>query len=224
MSVAENLRAVRRAIAQAAERAGRDPQTVKLVAVTKTHPAALVQEAMAAGQLDFGENYVQELVDKAPLVGGDARWHFIGHLQRNKVKYLAAWIHAVHTVDQIALAEELAKRASAAGRRLPVLLQVNEAGEEAKSGCRPEEAEDIARAILALPSLLLTGLMTMPPFWPAEEVRPFFAALRRRRDGLQDKLGVPLPDLSMGMSADYAVAVEEGATLVRVGTAIFGQR
>jgi pyridoxal phosphate enzyme (YggS family) len=223
MTIAGNLAEIRARIARAAERAGRDPGGVRLVAVSKTHPAATVREALAAGQVDFGENYVQELREKAAELP-EARWHCIGRLQSNKVKYLAPWIALIHTVDSVSLGEEIEKRAATAGRVIPVLAQINVALQEEKNGCPPAEAAALLRALRALPHLELRGLMTMPPFWEAERVRPFFAELRRLRDRLQDDLGAPAPELSMGMSADFEAAVEEGATLVRVGTAIFGAR
>jgi len=224
MTVAENLAEVRRQIAAACERVGREPRDVTLVAVSKTHPAAAVERALAAGQRDFGENYVQEAREKVPLVAGGPCWHYIGRLQRNKVKYLAPWVHLIHTVDSLKLAAEIDKQAAQHRRTIPILLQVNVAGEDAKSGCRPEDAGALAREMLRFPALELRGLMTMPPFWPAERVRPFFRQLRELRDRLCDELGRPLPELSMGMSDDFPAAVEEGATLVRVGTAIFGAR
>jgi pyridoxal phosphate enzyme (YggS family) len=199
MSVAANLQTVRERMAAACARVGRDPATVELVAVTKTHPPATVLEAAAAGQLDFGENYVQELRDKAAPLPVHLRWHYIGHLQSNKVKYLAAWIHLIHTVDGARLAEEIEKRAAQAERIVDVLVQVNVAGEGEKSGCAPDEASAVLARIRDLPHLRAQGLMTMPPFWPAEQVRPFFAELRRLRDRLQDDLGLALPHLSMGM-------------------------
>ncbi len=224
MSIAESLRMVNKRIAAACVRVGRDPAQVTLVAVSKTHGADVVREALAAGQLDFGENYVQEMVEKHEQVGAGPRWHYIGHLQRNKVKYLAPWVHLIHTVDTIRLAEEIDKRAAAAGRKIGVLVQVNVAGEEQKSGCEPAEAAPLLRAVAGLAHVEPLGLMTMPPFWPAEQVRPFFRALRELRDRLRDETGLPLDQLSMGMSADFEAAVEEGSTLVRVGTAIFGER
>lgn len=224
MSVAEQLRQVQERIAAACARAGRDPREVTLVAVSKTQPAEAVREALAAGQVDFGENYVQELVEKHDRAGEGPRWHYIGHLQRNKVKYLAPWVHLIHTLDSISLAEEIEKRAAANNRRISVLVQINVAGEEQKSGCEPAEAPDILRAVMGLPHLEPLGLMTMPPFWPAEQVRPFFRALRELRERLRVETGLALPEMSMGMSADYEAAIEEGGTLVRVGTAIFGIR
>jgi len=212
VSVAERLQALR----------ARLPSGVTLVAVSKTQPAEAVREAHAAGQRHFGENYAQEWRDKAAALADlpDLVWHFVGSLQTNKVKYLvgaepprAAW---VHTLDREELARELSKRAARAGVTVKVLLEVNVAREPQKAGCLPEEAGRLAAAARALPGLELRGLMCIPP---AEgDPRPHFRALR----SLRDRLG--LADLSMGMSGDWEQAVEEGATLVRVGTALFGPR
>lgn len=224
LNVAAQLELLKKQIAEACARVGRDPAGVTLVAVTKNHPVAVVQEALTAGQLDIGENYVQEMKTKVEELGSGPRWHFIGTLQRNKVKFIAPWVHLIHTVDDPRLAEEIDKRAAQVGRRIPILLQVNVAGEAAKGGCAPEQARDLALAASKLAHVEVRGLMTMPPFWPAEQVRPFFRELRRLRDQLQSETSLRLPDLSMGMSADFEVAIEEGATLIRVGTALFGAR
>ncbi len=215
--VAANLRVVRDRIARAAERARRDPASVALVAVSKLHDAAAIRAAYEAGQRSFGENYVQELEGKASELASleGLVWHFIGHLQRNKVK---AVLHAhpiVHTVDSPRLADELAQRA-APGERVRVLLQVNVAREAQKSGAAPEELDALVAHVRSHASLELRGLMTIPP--EAGDPRPHFRALRE----LAERHA--LPELSMGMSADLDAAVEEGATLVRIGTAIFGAR
>ncbi len=211
----------------AALAAGRDPETVKLVAVSKTHPAEAVREAYAEGQRDFGENYVQELLQKAEALRDlpDLRWHLIGHLQRNKARQVAGLISMLHTVDTAELALELSKRVAGAapGRRLEVLIEVSIAGEAQKHGAAPEELAELLAAIEALPTLSLRGLMCVPPL--TEEpagARPFFeqlASLRQQHGGAQR-----LPELSMGMTQDLEQAVAAGATLVRVGTAIFGRR
>jgi pyridoxal phosphate enzyme (YggS family) len=224
MSIADNLRKVREQIAAACAVVGRDPSTVTLCAVSKMHPLEMVMEAYAAGQLDFGENYVQEAREKVEQSSDGPRWHFIGHLQRNKVKYIAPWVQMIHTVDTVALADEINKRAAQHARTIDVLVQVNIAQEDVKSGCDPAQAKELIMAMAALPNLRLRGLMTMPPFWEAEELRPFFRQLRELRDCLQTETGLPLPELSMGMSSDFNVAIEEGATIVRIGTAIFGDR
>ncbi len=218
--VAEALAAVRERIARACAAAGRDAREVTLLAVSKTHPAALVREAYAAGQRDFGENYAQEWREKADALADlrDLVWHFIGALQTNKVKYLAGRVGWVHTVDRLALAQELSRRSAARGATTRVLLEVNVAGETSKAGCAPGEVPALAEAVAALPGLELRGLMCIPP---AEgDPRPHFAALR----ALRDRLPVRVPDLSMGMSGDYREAIAEGATLVRIGTALFGAR
>jgi pyridoxal phosphate enzyme (YggS family) len=198
----------------------RVPAGVTLVAVSKTQPADAVRAAYEAGQRDFGENYAQEWREKAAALADlkDLVWHFIGSVQTNKVKYLAGAVRWVHTVDRLALAEELSRRSAARGAVTRVLLEVNVAGEGSKSGCAPGEVARLAAEVARLPALELRGLMCIPP---AEgDPRPHFARLRALRDGL----GLALPDLSMGMSGDYEQAIAEGSTLVRVGTAIFGAR
>jgi pyridoxal phosphate enzyme (YggS family) len=227
MTIAARLAEVRARIAAAAGRSGRGPETITLVAVTKTFGPDEVREAIAAGQRDFGENYVQEAGGKIEAVGkGDARWHFIGHLQTNKAKTAARLFDVIETVDSLDLARELDKRAAAEGRTLDALVQVNVAGEEQKAGIAPDRVETLLRAIGGLSALRVRGLMTMPPFLPPEEVRPYFRALRDLRDRLVARAipGISLDALSMGMSGDFEAAIEEGATIVRVGTAIFGSR
>lgn len=211
---------------EACRRAGRDPATVTVIGVTKIHPVATVAAALGAGIADVGENYVQELLEKQQaLADRPIRWHFIGHLQRNKARFIAPFVHLVHAVDSLRLAEELSRQAVAAGRRLPVLLQVNTSGETSKFGVAPDEAESLARSMAPLPGIELQGMMTLAAFLDDPEgTRPMFRLLRELRDTLQASLGVPLPHLSMGMTNDFEVAIEEGATLVRVGTALFGAR
>lgn len=227
MSIAEALSGVRERIVAAASAAGRDPRAVTLVAVSKTHPASAVREAYAAGQRDFGENYVQELLQKAEALQDlpDLRWHLIGHLQRNKAKQVAPLVSLLHTVDSVELSRELDKRLAAAapGRVLPVLVEVSIAGEEQKHGLAPENLAEVLRGIEALPRLALRGLMCVPPF--TEEpagARPHFERLARLRE--EHGGAARLPELSMGMTHDLEQAVAAGATLVRVGTAIFGAR
>ena len=226
MSIDQNLALVRREIDRAARQAGRDPSQVTLVAVSKTKPAQAVAEALAAGQTVFGENYVQEAVDKIPAVGPGPEWHFIGHLQSNKAKVAAGLFDWVQTLDRLKLIRALDRHAGEAGRVIQVLIQVNVGGEAQKAGCTPAEAPALAELAAAAPNLKLRGLMTMPPFFDQpERVRPLFAELRR----LAETLGRDLPagsmdHLSMGMSGDFVAAIAEGATLVRVGTAIFGSR
>ncbi len=194
------------------------PAGVTLVAVSKTQPPDAIREAYGAGQRDFGENYAQEWREKADALAdlADLRWHFIGSLQTNKVKYLAGRVHALHTVDRVELARETSKRFSAKGAVVRAFLEVNTGGEASKAGCPPAEAPALASAIRSLPGLELVGLMAIPP--PDEDPRPHFRLLRE----LRDRLG--LRELSMGMSADWRIAVEEGATVIRIGTAIFGER
>jgi hypothetical protein len=212
-------------MSDAAVRCGRDPREVKLVAVSKTHPAGAIREAYDAGQRLFGENYAQELRGKAEELRDlqDIEWHFIGHLQRNKIKYVLPSVALVETVDSMRLAEELDGQARKAGRVLDCLLQVNVGQEEQKSGCEPGQALQIVRSFEECANLRLRGLMTIPPFdLEADQTRLFFAALARLRESLGG--ASLLPALSMGMSHDFEAAIEEGATLVRVGTAIFGGR
>jgi hypothetical protein len=236
-NLSRNLSEVREDIASAARRAGRDPSDVTLVAVSKTFPAEDVREAGKAGQLDFGESYVQEALDKMDEVarldlvtGGtrdapDPRWHFIGHLQTNKARFVTGRFGLIHSVHSARLAESLHQRAQAKGLTQSVLIQVNLAREERKSGVAEADLPGLAEAVAAMAGLRLEGLMLMPPWSPdPEHSRPFFARLREVRDGLERRLGARLPRLSMGMSGDFVPAVEEGATLVRVGTRLFGGR
>lgn len=220
MTVTERLASVRERVASAAVAAGRDPATVRILAVSKKHGPEAIREAYAAGQRDFGENYVQELLAKAEALADlpELRWHFIGHLQRNKAKSLVAIHAAVQTVDSIKLAEALTKNADPA-RPIPVHLQVNVAREPQKSGCDPDELPALIAAVRAMPALRLEGLMTIPPASDdPEDARPHFRRLRE----LAAAHGVA--GLSMGMSSDADVAIAEGATIVRIGTAIFGER
>jgi pyridoxal phosphate enzyme (YggS family) len=221
MTIAENWQAVRARVDQACERAKREPKDVTIVAVSKTHPISAVREAAAAGATDFGENYAQELATKLPAIATlGVRWHFIGRLQRNKAKLVAGHVALVHAVDTVELAQELAKRA--AGVVQPVLISVNVAGEETKGGVTSEHAIALAQQIAQVAGVRLDGFMTMPP--PSEDPeasRPAFEALRALRDRCEQALGRALPVLSMGMSGDFEVAIEEGATIVRVGSALF---
>jgi PLP dependent protein len=226
--IAENLARVRAEITRAAEKAGRNPAAVRLIAVSKTKTAEAVRAALAAGQLDFGENYAQELRDKmAAIAAPGLGWHFIGALQRNKVKYLAGKVAAIHSVASVEVAEEIARRSAALGTVTRVLIEVNTGGEASKSGVAPEGALALARTVRELAGAELIGLMTMPPYDPdPERARPYYRALRALRDRLREELEdrAALDELSMGLSHDFATAIEEGATMVRVGTAIFGAR
>ena len=223
--IARNLEEVRDRIAAAARRAGRDPALVRLLAVSKTVPLEHIQAAVAVGQLLFGENYLQEARPKIAALGPAPSWHFIGHLQSNKAKAAVGLFDVIHGVDSLKLAQALDSAAASMGARQKILIQVNLAGEASKSGAAPETVPGLLRELGRLPHLHLLGLMTLPP-WLAdpEAVRPYFRALRELRDRLEADLRQPLPELSMGMSGDFEVAVAEGATLVRVGTAIFGSR
>jgi pyridoxal phosphate enzyme (YggS family) len=223
--MAERLAEVRERLAAAARRAGRSPADIVLVAVSKTRTAEEIRAAVAAGQLDFGENYAQELAAKRSALADlpQLRWHMIGHLQRNKARLLVPGIHRLQTVDSSRLVEALDRRLAESGARLDVMLQVDVAGEEQKSGAPPGEVPGLLAAVRAAPRLRLRGLMVIPPFTAdAEESRPYFRALRELagRLDLRGEEG----ELSMGMSDTYEAAVAEGATLVRVGTAIFGER
>jgi hypothetical protein len=227
MSIADNLLQVKAEMTAAAVKAGRDPASVRLVAVAKTHPAALVEEAARAGQRLFGENYVQEFIAKAAQVREPVEWHYIGHLQSNKVKQLAGLVTLIHSVDRLSLAEEIDRQWEKLGCPCAVLIQVNVAGEASKSGTTAAAAVELVRAIARLPHLRVRGLMTLPPFFAdPEEARPYFRELRHLANTITatDLPGVEMAELSMGMSGDYRVAIEEGATLVRIGTAIFGER
>jgi pyridoxal phosphate enzyme (YggS family) len=216
------LAAIRKRIGDALERCGDPERAVTIVAVTKGHPAEVVDEVARAGLIDIGENRVQELVAKAPLVHAEVNWHMIGHLQRNKAARAAALCGTIHSVDS----ERLAAALGATGRPLRVFLEVNVSGEHTKSGITPEAAPVLWRAALATGSLEVIGLMTMAPFSAdPETARPVFRALRQLRDDLSESGdGPPLRCLSMGMSGDYEVAVEEGATHVRIGTALVGEK
>ena len=222
----EKLAEVRGRMAQAALKSGRKPEEIELVAVTKTHPPEAVQEALAAGQTLFGENRVQEARTKIPLVSSRARWHLIGHLQKNKVRHALPIFEMIHGIDSLELARDVQRVADEDGRRPRVLLEVNVAGEGSKFGFQPAAIEkELEQLVTGMPRLDVQGLMAIPPYSDApEESRQYFVILRELRDRLQEKLRVGLPQLSMGMSGDYEIAIEEGATLVRVGTAIFGER
>ncbi len=224
-SIESRLATVQDAVAAAAARVGRDAADVTLVAVSKTHPPESVSAVLAAGQGIFGESRVQEARAKIPLVAGRARWHFIGHLQRNKIRHALPLFELFHGVDSLEIARDIERIATEDGALPRVLLEVNVAGEGSKFGFSPEKIRAQIEELLALKRLTIEGLMCIPPPQPrAEMARPFFVALRELRDQLQEEFRISLPQLSMGMSGDFAVGIEEGATLVRVGTAIFGDR
>ncbi|WP_338669267.1 YggS family pyridoxal phosphate-dependent enzyme [Pseudodesulfovibrio methanolicus] len=224
--LAERRAEVREALAEAAKQAGRAPEDVTLVAVSKLHPASDIRDLAATGQTEFGENYVQEALAKQDeLAGLNVNWHFIGGLQSNKAKYVAGKFALVHSVDSSKLAQALHKKAVSLDTVQDILIQVNIAGETQKSGIMVEKLPGLAEAVLGMEGLRLVGLMTMPPFFDdPERARPVFARLRELRGGLETRLGMDLPHLSMGMTGDFVPAVQEGATLVRIGTRIFGAR
>jgi pyridoxal phosphate enzyme (YggS family) len=218
------LEKVQAAIAEAVRRAGRDPAEIELVAVSKTQTAEHIREAMRAGLSVFGENKVQEAGRKIEELGRGV-WHLIGHLQTNKAKDAVRLFDSIDSVDHLELAQEIDRRAEPIGKIQNVLLQVNVAGESSKFGCAPHAARELAEAINHLPRLCLRGLMTIAPYADdPEQSRPHFARLRELRDTIQTDTGLLLPVLSMGMSGDFAVAVEEGSTSLRIGTSLFGER
>ena len=219
---AERLTAVERRISAACEAAGRPRDEVRLLAVSKTKPPEAVQEAASCGLRLFGENRIQEAQSKIPLCPAGLEWHLIGHLQSNKAKVAASLFQMIHSVDSLRLLEALEAHA---GATLPVLLQVNVSGEAAKFGMKPSDAAEVIEAANGMQKVEAHGLMTIPPFAPdPEKTRVHFRALRALRDRLQDETGTPLPELSMGMSHDLEVAIEEGSTWVRIGTDLFGAR
>lgn len=222
VDLSSNLAAIRERISRAAARCGRDPADVKLVAVSKTHPASVLREAIAAGMTVFGENKVQEGESKIIEIGRDAaEWHLIGHLQSNKARKAVQLFDVIHSIDSIELAERLERICDEEGREhLPVLIQVDLAGEETKSGIPESDLASLIGCLKECKHLRLSGLMVLPPYFDEPEAtRPFFKRLRAIRDEV-----LPGGELSMGMSHDFEVAIEEGATIVRVGTAIFGER
>ena len=225
MNFAENLDSIRQRIDAACGRAGRDPATVTLLAVSKTHPPETIRAAVEVGQLLFGENKIQEAKAKIPLCPGRARWQFIGHLQSNKVRDAVDLFELIQGVDTLAIAREISKRAVQAAKTMPILLEVNVAGESSKFGYPPDQLLAELKELNALPKIEVHGLMAIPPYVAVpEKARPYFQKLREVKTRAEDILGAPLPQLSMGMSGDFEVAVEEGATIVRIGTALFGER
>jgi PLP dependent protein len=224
--IAENLERVRERIARAAARAGREASDITIVAVSKTFSAAAIRSAFEAGLRHFGENRVQERESKAPEVSDlAATWHLVGHLQSNKARRAAHLFSRVDSVDSVALAQKLQSAAAEEQKKLPVLIEVHLSEEAAKSGVSESDLPALGEAIVKMPQLDLLGLMTVPPYFDdSERARPYFKRLRGVRDGLSRALGKSLPVLSMGMSHDFEIAIEEGATEIRIGTAIFGER
>lgn len=224
-SIAENILTVQDRIAEAAGRAGRDPGQIELLAVCKTFPAEVVREAVDAGQRLFGENRVQELLAKQPLLPSSLRWHFIGHLQSNKIRKVLPVVDAIQSVDNLDLARDINRIAAELGLFPKVFLEVNVAAEASKFGFAPGKLAEQIEELFHLDRLEIQGLMCIPPPVPKpEDARKSFVFLREFRDRLEQQTGTRFPALSMGMSHDYEVAIEEGATIVRVGSAIFGDR
>ncbi|OEU46318.1 MAG: YggS family pyridoxal phosphate enzyme [Desulfobacterales bacterium C00003060] len=227
-TIEKRLKAVNDRIRDASLACGRDPKSVRLIAVSKTVPADRVHTAIKAGATALGENYVQEAREKIQaLKEEDVSWHFIGHLQSNKAKYAVGLFDLIHSVDSVKLAKELNRRAGASGKVQDILIQVNISGEETKSGIEAEQALDLVREISFLENLTICGLMTMPPYFNApDKVRPYFRALRSLQTLIRQEAipNVEMTELSMGMTGDFETAIQEGSTLVRIGTAIFGGR
>ncbi len=225
--VVENLAEVEKHVCEACARAGRSREEVTLIAVSKTKPVSMIEELLPGGTRDFGENKVQELCDKYEVLPKDIHWHLIGHLQRNKVKYVVDKACLIHSVDSLRLAETINEEGKKKGVTVPVLIEVNVAGEESKFGVTPEETENLVRAIALLPAVRVKGLMTIAPYVEnPEDNRVHFSKLKQLSVDIRNKNidNVSMDVLSMGMTGDYQVAIEEGATMVRVGTGIFGER
>src|SRR6266481_429984 len=223
--IAENLEHVRAQIADAAEKKGRSSDDIELVAISKTHDAEKVHEAYEAGQILFGESRVQEARGKIPELPSAIRWHFVGHLQKNKIRHALPLFEMIHSVDSLALAQEMNRIAQEEGLHPCLLLEVNVAGEGSKFGFAPDKLREQMEELLALARLSIEGLMCIPPLAvESEDSRKFFVQVRELRDSLEKEFNVKLPQLSMGMTQDFPIGIDEGATLVRVGTAIFGER
>ena len=224
----ERIQRVQERIGEAARGCNRSESDIRLVAVSKTMPAEIVKEAIEAGMADFGENYIQEAREKITTLSPfEVTWHFIGHLQSNKAKYAVRMFDLIHSVDSLKLAAELDKFAGKIDKVQDILIQVNVAKEDSKSGVYAEDTLQLLKDIAPLKNVAVKGLMTMPPFFNApDRVRPFFSALRQLRDRIKKEniAGISMDELSMGMTGDFEAAIEEGATMVRVGTAIFGER
>lgn len=227
MGIKENLALIRERIATACTRANRDPAEITLVAVSKGKPVELIQEAVLAGVTHFGENRVQEAAAKIPLIKGDVAWHLVGTLQTNKVKKALEIFHIIQSVDSLHLAQEIQRRCEQLNKEIPVLIEVNTSAEPTKHGVSPQEFFPLLKEVLNLPRLKIIGLMTIGPGWAVtnpEASRGCFQLLARLRQEAQEQLGIPLPHLSMGMSSDFEIGIATGATIIRIGTAIFGPR
>ena len=224
-SIGDNLDRVREQISTVAAKSGRTSNDVELVAITKTHPAESVREAIEAGQILFGESRVQEARSKIPELPSNCRWHFVGHLQKNKIRHALPLFEMFHGIDSFSLAQDINRIAVEEGLYPRILLEVNVAGEGSKFGFAPDALGQQMEGLLALPRLSIEGLMCIPPLaTESEDSRKFFAQVRKLRDSLEKEFSLKLPQLSMGMTQDFPIGIEEGATLVRVGTAIFGER
>ena len=224
-SILDNLERVREQMASAAANSGRSANDVELVAITKTHPAEKVREAVEAGQTLFGESRVQEARAKITELSSNIRWHFVGHLQKNKVRQALPLFEMIHSVDSLALAQDINRIAEEEGLYPRILLEMNVAGEGSKFGFAPDDLREQMEMLLALPRLSIEGLMCIPPLAvESEDSRKFFVQVRELRDSLEKEFNMKLPQLSMGMTQDFPIGIQEGATLVRVGTAIFGER
>lgn len=223
--VADNVENIRRRIASACSKVGRTAEEVTLVAVTKTFDSSRIREAVDAGVLDIGENFVQELSRKRNQLRDERiRWHFVGHLQTNKVRHIAEWIYLIHSVDSVHVGKELSKRGEQLGRTIEVLVEVNTSAEPTKFGVEPEKTASLVQELSTLRYIRVQGLMTIGPFLPDPELsRPAFRLLRELREKIR-QTGLAMPHLSMGMTNDFEVAIEEGATILRIGTALFGRR
>ena len=225
MDLTANLETIRQRIKAACDRADREPNSITLLAVSKTHPPETIKTAADLGLIFFGENKIQEAKAKIPLCQGKLRWHFIGHLQSNKCRDAVELFEMIQSVDSLNLAREISKRAEQAAKQMPVLLEVNVAGEASKFGYSPGKLSAELKELNSLPRITVQGLMTVPPFAiEPEKSRPHFRRLRELKSQCEEILGAPLPQLSMGMSGDFETAIEEGSTLIRVGTALFGPR
>jgi hypothetical protein len=225
MDFAENLNSIRERIRAACDHCDREPNSVTLLAVSKTHPPETIEAAVNCGQIFFGENKIQEAKAKIPNCPGKVRWHFIGHLQSNKVRDAVELFEMIQSVDSLSLAREISKRCEQAAKQMPILLEVNVAGEASKFGYTPERLLAELKELRSLPRLTIQGLMAVPPFsTEPEKSRPHFQRLRELKSQCEEILDAPLPHLSMGMSGDFEIAIELGATIVRIGTALFGPR
>jgi pyridoxal phosphate enzyme (YggS family) len=227
MSLLSNIKQIHSQIDASARAAGRDSATVRLVAVSKTKPAIRVDEAAESGQQIFGENYVQEFVSKFAEVKAPVEWHFIGHLQSNKVKQVAGLVSMIHSVDRLSLAQEIDRQWARIGKVCDILIQVNVSGEATKNGTTSEESKNLVRQVALLNNVHICGLMTIPPFFDnPDAARQYFRELKLLSEDIRSEAipGVSMKELSMGMSGDFEVAIAEGATLVRIGSAIFGGR